>query len=74
VTNTHDYRTLQIWAQQLDKTCVLVGESGGLSAVYEVTEAAPMPVLGGMTSAVKVTTEHGVMYLPGNTPVNILWD
>jgi hypothetical protein len=40
----HDYDTITLWAQQLDNTCVLLGKSGGLSAVYEVTEADPMPV------------------------------
>lgn len=90
---THDYNTIKIWAQQLDHTCVLVGESGGLSAVYEVTEADPMPVHrstfprqqdivsyidGGysefiLVKAVKIVTEHGTMYVPGATPVTVLW-
>jgi hypothetical protein len=71
---THDYNTLQIHASGLDNTCVLVGESGGLSAVYTVTECDPMPVHGGLTSAVKVDTEHGTMYMPSNTNVTVLVD
>ncbi len=37
---THDYMTKVYRADELDSTCVLVGESGGLSAVYhsELTE------------------------------------
>lgn len=34
MTTTHDYRTIVVTADGLDNTCVLVGESGGLSAVY----------------------------------------
>ena len=32
---THDYKTKVYRADELDSTCVLVGESGGLSAVYD---------------------------------------
>jgi len=90
---THDYNTITLWAQQLDSTCVLVGESGGLSAVYEVTEAEPMALpcsvvrpqdnLGYIGTvdgiemvsvrAVKIVTEHGIMYVPGITPFKTLW-
>jgi hypothetical protein len=37
---THDYKTAVYRADELDNTCVLVGESGGLSAIYhsELTE------------------------------------
>jgi hypothetical protein len=40
VSATHDYKTKVYRADELDSTCVLVGESGGLSAVYhsELTE------------------------------------
>lgn len=40
MSTTHDYETKVYRADELDSTCVLVGESGGLSAVYnsELTE------------------------------------
>lgn len=54
---THDYPTVSISPKELDSTHVLVGYSGGLSAVYDVEPSNLMP---GM---MLVETEHGPLYL-----------
>lgn len=72
---TQDYSTIFLRAQQLDDTCVLVGQSGGLSAVYEVSPAAPMPDgQGGLAPAMRVLTEHGVMYMLASTSMQVVFD
>lgn len=50
--NAHEYPTKMIAAELLTKGDVLVGESGGLSAVYEVGQNV-------VYQRVNVTTEHG---------------
>lgn len=55
--DTHDHPTKSIPATALDDTHVLVGDSGGLSAVYEVSHSAAM------TGLLCVETEHGPLYL-----------
>lgn len=55
--STHDYPTKMILAKDLNDTHVLVGESGGLSAVYDSAPSSAMP---GLTW---VETEHGPLYL-----------
>jgi hypothetical protein len=35
VTDTHDYKTKILRADELNSTHVLVGDSGGLSAIYD---------------------------------------
>lgn len=54
---THDYATRDMLASEIDDTMVLVGESGGLSAVYESAPSAALPGLQ------LVTTEHGPLLL-----------
>jgi hypothetical protein len=54
---THDYATREVLGSKLDSSMVLVGESGGLSAIYEVGASSAMPGL------VRVETEHGPLYL-----------
>jgi hypothetical protein len=54
---THDYETRPVLGKNLTAEHVLVGESGGLSAVYDTTGSSL--VLG----CVVVTTEHGALYL-----------
>lgn len=54
--SSHDYPTRTVLGRDLDTTMVLVGESGGLSAIYEVSSSAPPGVI-------PVTTEHGTLYL-----------
>lgn len=54
---THDFPTRTVHAKDLDHTHVLVGESGGLSAVYDSSPSSAMP---GLTC---VETEHGPLYL-----------
>ena len=54
---THEYPTKVVQVSRLNSTHVLVGESGGLSAVYEVSESNIMPGI------FLVETEHGPLYL-----------
>jgi hypothetical protein len=63
MAETHDYPTKSILAKNLKKSNVLVGESGGLSAVYE-TSATPY-------GKVIVTTEHGVLTFGPSATVNV---
>lgn len=56
-TTTHDYPTTPRLGADLDETCVLVGDSGGLSAVYEANPSSAM------TGLMIVETEHGPLYL-----------
>jgi hypothetical protein len=53
--STHDYPVRLVRGEDLDETMVLVGESGGLSAIYGRGGSA----FGGMT----VETEHGTLYV-----------
>lgn len=55
--STHDHPTKQVLGKDLDSTMVLVGQSGGLSAIYETN---PSDLAFGM---VVVETEHGPLYL-----------
>lgn len=55
---THDYDTTFVLARDLDSTHVLVGESGGLSAVYNNAGASSV-----MMGFVVIETEHGTLYL-----------
>jgi hypothetical protein len=52
---THDYKTKVYRADELDSTCVLVGESGGLSAVYHSE-------LLHHGDQLRIETEHGSLY------------
>jgi len=54
---THDYTTKLVKGSELTDEHVLVGESGGLSAVYEVNPGSLLPEL------VTVWTEHGALLL-----------
>lgn len=54
---THEYRTRTVKGSALDHTHVLVGEAGGLCAVYEAKASSAMAGL------VCVATEHGALYL-----------
>lgn len=55
--STHDYPTRKVRGKDLDGTMVLVGESGGLSAIYVNSPSSAMP---GLTL---IETEHGPLYL-----------
>ena len=57
MSDTHDHPTKPVLGKDLNETHVLIGESGGMSAVYEV-EPSNL-VLGCLV----VTTEHGPLYL-----------
>lgn len=62
--STHDYETREVEAKNLDRTMVLVGECGGLSAVVGgALESVTMP------GFITVSTEHGSLYL---NPADVL--
>lgn len=48
---------MHILGARLNTTMTLVGESGGLSRIYEIQKSDAMPGL------LCVTTEHGPLYL-----------
>lgn len=54
---THDHATTQVLGRDLTSPQVLLGDSGGLSAVSEVSASSAMPGL------MCVETEHGPLYL-----------
>ena len=57
MSEVHTHVTKTVRGDALDSTHVLVGESGGLSAVYEAEPSGSMP------GFVRVETEHGPLYL-----------
>lgn len=57
MTEVHTYDTKKVLGKALDSTSVLVGESGGLSAVYEVNPSAVL------IGCLVLETEHGPLYL-----------
>ena len=62
----NQHSTKKIAATDIDETMILVGESGGLSAVYEVQPSSLLP---GM---IHVFTEHGPLYLDSDIEYLIL--
>ena len=64
--STHDYETKMLLPLELDETSVLVGECGGLSAVFE---AGPSHASPGFW---RVETEHGSLYLDPDVLVEVL--
>ncbi len=67
MTETHDYETVTRFAESLNETHVLVGESAGLSAVYGVE---PSPTLRGY---LRIRTEHGFLYARPTDDFEVLW-
>ena len=65
-TSTNDYRTQLVTVTSLSSTDVLVGESGGLSAVYETSPSYEM------MGCQAVETEHGTLYLGPDDEVVVL--
>jgi alkanesulfonate monooxygenase SsuD/methylene tetrahydromethanopterin reductase-like flavin-dependent oxidoreductase (luciferase family) len=65
MANTHDYPTKEIKAKELTKEHVLVGRSGGLSAVYEVI---PLDM---NRSTYTIATEHGSLRMHAEQAVNV---
>lgn len=57
MSDTHDYNTKKVPGSDLTNEHVLVGESGGLSAIYESGPSGSMP------GFMRVETEHGPLYL-----------
>lgn len=65
MTTTHDYDMVQVQAFELTDGMVLVGESGGLSAVYGVS------LLHGTVQAI-IETEHGFLATNRNIEFDVL--
>lgn len=66
MSTTHDYRTQTVAVKTLTFRDVLVGECGGLSAVYE-TETSYL-----MQGCLSVETEHGTLYMDADDQVLVL--
>jgi hypothetical protein len=67
MTTTHDHDTLPVKPADLDPSMVIVGECGGLSAIFEAPEESNV-----LPGHYLVTTEHGNLYLDGDLTVDIL--
>lgn len=65
--STHDYDTKKVNPADLNSTHVLVGESGGLSAIYE--NDGPSNAMAGL---IRLETEHGPLYLDPDEPADVL--
>jgi hypothetical protein len=63
---THDDDTAQVLGRELGSEHVLIGEAGGLSAVYTSRASSAMPGL------VCVETEHGPLFLDPDHPYTVL--
>jgi hypothetical protein len=66
MTQTHDYTTKSIKGSDLDNTMTLVGESGGLSSIYDTRMGTLNPVL------LTVETEHGMLLLDPDESYEVL--
>lgn len=66
--STHDYDTALVRADTLNSTHVLVGESGGLSAIYDVRPCRSRALM----DKVEVETEHGVLYFDRHAEMTVL--
>ncbi len=64
---THEYPTRPVNTKDLNSTMVLVGESGGLSAIYEDAEESSA-----MRGLWRVETEHGPLYLDPDEDQDVL--
>lgn len=64
---THEHPTKPVNTKLLDSTMVLVGESGGLSAIYENAEPSSS-----MPGIWRVETEHGPLYLDPDEDQDVL--
>lgn len=54
MNETHDHPVKLVPATELNNTHVLVGESGGLSAVYEIEKTSVIELA--------IITEHGTLF------------
>ena len=68
MNGTHDYETKEVKVTALNGTHVIVGDCGGLSAVFDVVESTLMPEL------YLVETEHGTMYFDPDEKLTVLAD
>jgi hypothetical protein len=65
MADTHDYETRVIPVSALTDADTLVGESGGLSAVYEVRDTGAFP------GFILVATEHGTLLVDPDRDVEV---
>ena len=63
---THDWSVRSVSARDLNETMVLVGASGGLSAVYGAT---PSSLRRGV---MRIVTEHGYLYAEKDAEFEVL--
>lgn len=63
---THDYPTKAVLAKDVDDTMVLVGESGGLSAIYGSRRSVLVP------SMMSIETEHGQLVVSPERGMTVL--
>lgn len=64
---THDYNTDTVAAKDVDSSMVLVGESGGLSSVYNNGGKSYA-----MEGCISIETEHGTLYVDADEPMLVL--
>mgnify|MGYP006274961001 CR=1 FL=1 len=62
----HDYATKNVLATAINGTHVLVGECGGLSAVFSAEPSAAMP------GCIAISTEHGYLYVDNDRELEVL--
>ena len=66
MNEAHDYDTVKVKVSALNGTHVIVGECGGLSAVFDVCPSETMP------GYYSVATEHGTSYFSENDTFDVL--
>lgn len=64
--SVHEYPYKAVEGSRLDGTMTLIGESGGLSSIYEVKPSSAMPGL------LQAETEHGLLYLDPDCEYSVL--
>ena len=66
MNEAHDYNTVKVKVSALNGTHVIVGECGGLSAVFDVCPSETMP------GYYSVATEHGTSYFNEKDTFDVL--
>lgn len=66
MSEAHDYKTKMVKVTALNGTHVIVGECGGLSAVFDVEPSNAIPGL------YRIESEHGVLYLDPDQKIQVL--
>ena len=66
MSEAHDYKTKMVKVTALNGTHVIVGDCGGLSAVFDVEPSTAIPGL------YRIESEHGVLYLDPDQKIQVL--